>query len=431
MKTIPLEIIADDYDESNETFTIELTNALGAELGTAMSVVIIGDDDDEPKVSIVEAVTEIESDVNFNKTFTISLDHASGRLVTVPYTVTGTATSVDYILADGIIEFIPASNTTITPVSKDLIYTIIGDEIGEITEFFTITLGNPTNGDITGVNSVSKITILDDEAPVLSIGDGTAVTEAVGAMAEFPVTASFNSDEITVYYTPTQPSQGGDFLGGSLSSERTTSVELDFEGGTSAMLEVPIASDDQTESDGSISVTLEDDQNRVGGQLVITYSVAADPNNRGTVAVTDDDSLPMVSIVADNGETAENARTAQFMLTAIGLTNDTTLNINATPAEEGGDFLTDAVASDTNFPVEFEARSDGSYSGVLAVMLDDDEIGEATADIQVTLNPDPNPAKTYRLGATTNGGMTILDDDAPELSISAGTYQLLKVIMYK
>ena len=129
----------------------------------------------------------------------------------------------------------------------------------------------------------------------------------------------------------------------------------------------------------------------------------------------------MVSIIADNGETAENARSAQFMLTAIGLTNDTTLNINATPAEDGGDFLTDAVATDTNFPVEFEVRSDGSYAGVLAVMLDDDEIGEATADIQVTLNSDPNPAKTYRLGTTTNGGMTIFDDDAPELSISAGT----------
>ena len=69
LKTIPLEIIADDYDESNETFTIELTNALGAELGTAMSVVIIGDDDDEPKVSIVEAVTEIESDANFQQNF--------------------------------------------------------------------------------------------------------------------------------------------------------------------------------------------------------------------------------------------------------------------------------------------------------------------------------------------------------------------------
>ena len=420
-KTIPLEIIADDYDESNETFKIELADAVGAELGTAMSVVIISDDDDEPKVSIVEAVTEFESDVNFDKTYTISLDHASGRLVTVPYTVTGTATSADYILADGIIEFIPAANTTITPTTKDLIYTIIGDDIGEITEFFTITLGDPTNGDITGVNSVSKITILDDEAPVLSIGNGAAITEAVGAMAEFPVTASFNSDKITVYYTPTQPAQAGDFLGGSLTSESTTSVELDFEGGTSAMLEVPIANDDHPEANNSITITLEDEQNRGGGQLVITYSVADVPNNSGTVAVTDDDSLPIISIVADNGETAENAGPAQFTLTAMGLSSNTMLMINATPAEDGGDFITDGVATETNFPVEFGVGSDGSYTGMLSVMLNDDEIGESTADIQVTLNPDPKPAKTYRIGATTIGTMTILDDDAPELSISAGT----------
>ena len=163
-KTIPIEIIADDYNESNEIFNIELTNAVGADIGTALIMVTIGDDDDEPKVSIVEEVTETESDANFDKNFTISLNHPSGRLVTVPYTVTGTATSADYILANGMIEFIPASNTTITPVSKDLMYTIVGDDIGEVTEYFTITLGDPTNGDITGVNSVSKVTILDDEA---------------------------------------------------------------------------------------------------------------------------------------------------------------------------------------------------------------------------------------------------------------------------
>ena len=420
-KSIPIEIIADDYNESNETFNIELTNAVGAEIGTALTMVTIGDDDVEPKVSIVEAVTETESDVNFNKTFTISLNHPSGRLVTVPYTVIGTATSADYILADGIVEFIPASNTTITPVSKELIYTIVGDDIGEVTEYFTITLGDPTNGDITGVNSVSKITILDDEAPVLSIGDGTAVTEASGVMAEFPVTASFNSDEITVYYTPTQPSQAGDFLGSGHTSGTTTSAVLDFDGGKSAILEVPIVNDDDPETDGSITITLENDQNRAGGQLVITYSVAESPNNVGTVAVTDDDSLPMISIMSDSGETAENAGPAQFNLTATGLTSDTTLMINATPAEVRGDFLTDAVAKKADFPVEFRVGSDGSYTGKLSVMLDDDEIGEETADIQVSLNADPKPANTYRLGNTTDGVMTIWDDDAPELSIFTGT----------
>ena len=77
-------------------------------------------------------------------------------------------------------------------------------------EQFTISLGDPTNGDITDENTTSTITITDDEAPVLSIGNAKVVTEADQAMAMFPITASFSANAITVYFTPTQE---GDFFG--------------------------------------------------------------------------------------------------------------------------------------------------------------------------------------------------------------------------
>ena len=54
--TIPLEIIADNYDEINEQFRLTLSNPSGAILGTDTIDLTISDDDDEPKVAIIATV---------------------------------------------------------------------------------------------------------------------------------------------------------------------------------------------------------------------------------------------------------------------------------------------------------------------------------------------------------------------------------------
>ena len=100
----------------------------------------------------------------------------------------------------------------------------------------------------------------------------------------------------------------------------------------------------------------------------LNYTIPATPTP-GTVMVFDDDSLPVVSIVADSGEVAEDAGPAMFNLTATGLTATETLSINATPAENGADFLTDEVADTANnFPVEFtDPDGDSTYTGRLPI----------------------------------------------------------------
>ena len=96
--------------------------------------------------------------------------------------------------------------------------------------------------------------------------------------------------------------------------------------------------------------------------------------------------------------------------------------INATPAEVGGDFLTDSVANEAvDFSVTFsDPDGDEVYFGELPIELHDDNDGETTGDIKLTLNVDPDSAKTYRLGSETEGVITIWDDDAPELEINGG-----------
>ena len=246
--------------------------------------------------------------------------------------------------------------------------------------------------------------------------NGSVITEAEQSMAMFPIISSFKADKITVFYTP---SEAGDFLGGGLIDGITTSIELDFADGTTAILPVPIANDDVNEPDGSITIKLEDDEKVENGQPVITYSIDESLVNSGTVNVVDDDSLPVVSIVLNSGDVAENAGPAKFMLTATGLSRATSLMINATPAEDGSDYLMDTIAETADeFSVEFsDLDGDSIFTGELSVNLDNDETGEATGDIKLTLNADSDTVKTYQLGENSEGVITILDDDAPELSI--------------
>ena len=177
---IPVEIIADDYDENNETFTITLSTPSGATIGTTSIRGIIADDDDTPIVSIAANTSVTETDADFSSNVVVSLENESGKIVTVPYTVaTGSASSADYILTNGEVVFTPDPTTKLTPLTQDITYTIKGDNLNEATEQFTITLGTPTNGDITGANITGTITIADDDndLPTLTIADNLMESE--------------------------------------------------------------------------------------------------------------------------------------------------------------------------------------------------------------------------------------------------------------
>ena len=153
-------------------------------------------------------------------------------------------------------------------------------------------------------------------------------------------------------------------------------------GSKTAILPIPIESDDQQDDQGTITVTL-----IAESQGSITYTVAAAPDNEAMVMVFDDDGPPVLSIEEDSGMVAENAGPAQFMLIARGLTATETIMIKATPAEDGHDFLTDMIAGteDPKDVVFTDPDGDNIYTGLFPVTLDDDEDGEATGTIKLTL----------------------------------------------
>ena len=105
----------------------------------------------------------------------VSLDNESGKTVTVTLYRLRQVLHPRLILPLLIVKLClpPDPTTKLTPLTQNITFTVKGDNLNEATEHFTITLGVPTNGDITGANIIGTITIADNDhdLPTLTIAD--------------------------------------------------------------------------------------------------------------------------------------------------------------------------------------------------------------------------------------------------------------------
>ena len=107
--------------------------------------------------------------------FAVSLPAPAGQMVFVEYaTADGSATVADgdYDAASGLLSF--EAGTTTQTVSV----TVNGDSVGEPYETFTLNLANATNATI--ADGTGTATIVNDDAPVASIGDCSVVEGNAG-----------------------------------------------------------------------------------------------------------------------------------------------------------------------------------------------------------------------------------------------------------
>ena len=288
---IPLEIIADNNDEQDETFIITLTGSNYSSVSTLLGsrTITITDDDDPPIVSIETTVFTNETDANSTGTITLSLDRASGKSVSVPFTVqTGTtvldADAADFTLVADTIRFVPDSETKITNTSMNITYTIIGDEVSEPSEQFTITLAAPTNGTLSEENYIGTVIIRDDETPELMIVSGDHVVEAENATADFVISAMISPNRnITIKYDLSESHNfiKSDFI---RNDGNNMMANLDFtEGATESTLSIPIDNDSTDESNGTIRVTLRPDNPES-----FSYTLSTNQQKSGEIQVIDD-----------------------------------------------------------------------------------------------------------------------------------------------
>lgn len=382
-RTVSVPIASDALDEADETFTLTLSNPSNATLSDGTATGTIQDDDAPPTVSIAGASA---AEGAGPASFTVSLDAASGRTVTVSYaTSDGTARAPDdYASASGTLSF--AAGVT----SRTIDVTLVDDGLDEPDETLTLTLSSPSQATL-GTASATGTVEDDDDPPAVSVDDVSAA-EGSGGPTAFGFTVSLSGpsgrtvrvDWATAEDSATSPA---DFA--------AASGTLVFDPGvTTRPLSVEVAGDALDEDVETFFVDLSNpDQATLG-------------DARGVGSIADDDAEPAVSIA--DAATFEGAGELRFDVSVSALSGRTVRVdwVTAPGTADDTDFT--AASGSVELPP-------GATTAPVAVTLLDDDVFEPEESFTVTLSSAVN-AVLDRAEATG----TIRDDDAaPNLALVA------------
>jgi len=249
--SIKVPVIGDSLSEATESFTVTLSNPVGAGLSKAVSTVSISDDDPLQTLSFTNP-TVVEGGL---VRITASLDFASGQPVSFDYaTQPGSAATSDFRASSGSVT-IPAGSR-----SAAISLSTVKDTIYEGTEQYSVAFTNAAGASLAA--SASTVTLTDDDPlPQISISDA-AVTEVAGknVTARADVVLSNPSDQaVSVTYRTVAGSAGE-------TDYAATSGTLTIPAGTTKKSIVVTVRDDLLiEGDESLSVIIE---NPVGASLL-------------------------------------------------------------------------------------------------------------------------------------------------------------------
>jgi len=256
-KLITVALIGDSTVEPNETFTINLTDAVNAELPTSPFTATIANDDDVPTVEVIAPSPQNEGNSGSTPfVFTVRLSGASDSAITVQYnTANGIAQAgSDYTATSGTLTFAPGQTQLLVTVL------VIGDTVVEDTnETFRLDLTNPTGATLkTGGNTATAVIVNDDSAPVITISDASVAEGDSGTKPiVFTVTlTNASTSTITVQYATQDgtAASNGDYI--------ATSGTLTFAAGeTVKTITVNVVGDLFNEEDETFRVLLSNPTN--------------------------------------------------------------------------------------------------------------------------------------------------------------------------
>ena len=160
---VSISVTGDTTVESDETFTLALSNPSGASITTTSATGTIINDDSAPlpNLSVSNANVNEGNSGTSNLTFTLNLSAASASNVTVDYaTSNGSATAgSDYTAASGTATITAGNTSTTVSVS------VIGDTTVESNETFTLTLSNVSGANLAIATAIGTIVNDDGVTP--------------------------------------------------------------------------------------------------------------------------------------------------------------------------------------------------------------------------------------------------------------------------
>ena len=413
-QTFTVTTTEDLLHEGNETFLVELTDAVGGTITTAEATGTINDDDAAPTGITLSVDTNGAED---GTPSTVAED-AGATVVTVTATVNGTTRYVDaktvaVSVADNTAtspaDYAAVNNFDITIAAGaashtgSFTVTPVDDKLDEDNETIDVT-GTLSGITITG----ATVTLTDTDNPVsFSIADAEA-TE--GGKVTFTVTRSGAMDNVASVKVATAADSGDDVNAADADDYTaiTTVQTLNFAAGvTTQMVEVQTTQDDLFEPDETFKAVLSDPalgENDPGTRVSIETG-----KGTATGTIKNDDTEPSFA-VADASAAEGDAIT--FTVTRSGAMDNVVSVKWNTKAATGDDAAsaTDYTAMNTAAKLDF---AKGIRTQTFTVATTEDTLNEADETFLVELT---EPMSATISDAEATG--TITNDDAPPTTLT-------------
>ncbi len=400
MKTFGVTVLGDTVPELNETYFVNLSNAVGATILDGQGLGTITNDD-SPSATINDVSVVEGNSGTVNAVFTVTLSQANPNPVSFTYQtapgVPNPATAgTDYTA-------IPATTLLFDPnqISKTVTVMVNGDTTVELDEQFVVNLSMPANATISDSQGVGTIT--NDDVPTLSVNDVTQVEGNAGtSVFAHTITLSQPSPlSVSVSYA----TSNGTATAGSDYVAIPATVVTFAPGETTKTVDVTVNGDTTTEINETYNLDLSSPTN------------ATIADNLGLGTITNDD-IPTLS-VNDVSQNEGNSGTSNFAFTVtlsqaspvdVTVNYETstgvmTLGNPTTPATPGVDYVA--------IPTTLLTFTAGQTTKTVNVVVNGDTVTELDETFVVLLT-----APTDATIADGIGNGTIVNDDIPTLSVN-------------
>ena len=265
VKEIEVTVKDDGVNRDDTTVAVSLKNPAGAVLGgTAMHTYTILDSSPEPAVTFTTASQQVKESAG-SAAIGVELSAISGRDVTVPLLVSGTAkTPGNFTMPSGPVVIKAGTKSATVPVQ------IAANGVNEDDKTVVVSMGVPTHG-VQGKTATSTVTIVDtDPVPAVSFVSASSSGEEKSGPARFEVKLSAASGKpVWVEYGV----KGGTAVLGK--DYALPAGVLSFEPGeTTKTLAVDIKDHGIYDDDKTLEITLKNPKNAVlGGSPVHTRTI--------------------------------------------------------------------------------------------------------------------------------------------------------------
>ncbi len=313
VKEIEVTVKDDGVNRDDTTVAVSLKNPTGAVLGeTAMHTYTILDSSPEPAVTFTTASQQVKESAG-TAAIGVELSAISGRDVTVPLLVSGTAkTPSNYTMTPGPVVIKAGTKSATVPVQ------VAANGVNEDDKTVVVSMGVPTHG-VQGKTTTSTVTIVDtDPVPAVSFASASSSGEEKSGPARLEVKLSAASGKpVWVEYGV----KGGTAVLGK--DYALPAGVLSFEPGeTSKTLVVDIKDHGIYDDDKTLEITLKNPKNAVlGSTAVHTRTIIVSGESEQTTGV----SRPVQQAKATTGAATKNATMPLMMLAMADIPGNSTI----------------------------------------------------------------------------------------------------------